>query len=40
MKAVAAQRLRSQVAATVSVDQVGDAVSTHNDDAGRMVVVR
>ena len=37
---VAAQRLRSQVDATVSFDQIGDAVSSRNDDSGRIVVVR
>jgi hypothetical protein len=37
---VAAQRLRSHVDATVFFDQVGDAVSSRNDDSRRIVVVR
>ena len=37
---VAALRLRSQVSATVSFDQLGAALSPHNNDAGRVVVLR
>jgi NADPH:quinone reductase-like Zn-dependent oxidoreductase len=37
---VAARRLRSQVDATLSFDQVGDAVSSRNDDSRRIVLVR
>jgi NADPH:quinone reductase-like Zn-dependent oxidoreductase len=37
---VAALRLRSHVSATVSFDQVGAALSPHNNGAGRVVVLR
>jgi hypothetical protein len=37
---VAAQGLRGHVDATVSLDPVGDAVSSRNDVSGRIVVVR
>ena len=37
---VAARRLHSHVSATVSFDQVGDALSSGGDDSGRVVLVR
>ena len=37
---VAALRLRSHVSATVTFDQVGAALSPHNNGAGRVVVLR
>lgn len=37
---VAALRLRSHVSATVSFDQVGAELGPHNNDAGRVVVLR
>ena len=37
---VAARRLHSHVSATVSFDQLGDALSSGGDDSGRVVLVR